>query len=173
MTPRRESGGRPPHGRSGSTNVHGWTVPEENSLREPAHVVDAERLRQLLQRASDDVAMLRVYASELERVRSEPARLGHVKYLFVTVIEGCIDAGQHICSSEGWGPPETNADVFRVLFGHRVLDEQIAVAMARAAGFRNLLVHGYARVEDERVIETLGRLSDLEHFIAAAATMID
>lgn len=40
-------------------------------------------------------------------VRAEPARLGHVEYLFVTLLEGCIDAAQHVCASEGYGPPAT------------------------------------------------------------------
>jgi uncharacterized protein YutE (UPF0331/DUF86 family) len=37
-------------------------------------------------------------------------RLAAVKYMFVTAIEGCVDVVHHICASESWAPPPTNAD---------------------------------------------------------------
>lgn len=130
-------------------------------------MVDAERLRRVLQRVSDDLASLRDYAAdERAAVAGDPARLGHVKYLFVTAIEGCIDAAQHVLSSEGWGPPETNADAMRVLAERGVLDETLATAMAAAVRFRNVLVHGYAAVDDTRVASALDELGDLESFVA-------
>lgn len=52
-------------------------------------MVDPERLRRVLQRVSDDLTVLRSYAAEdRPALRSDPARLGHVKYLFVTALEG-------------------------------------------------------------------------------------
>lgn len=79
-------------------------------------MVDAERLRRVLQRVSDDLATLRGYGRhDPATILSDPARLGHVKYLFVTALEGCIDAAQHVCAAEGWGPPATNADAMAVL----------------------------------------------------------
>jgi uncharacterized protein YutE (UPF0331/DUF86 family) len=40
-------------------------------------------------------------------------RLAAVKYMFVTAIEGCVDVAHHICASESWAPPPTNADALR------------------------------------------------------------
>lgn len=57
----------------------------------PAAVVDPERLHRLLRRVSDDLAVLRAYGQvPAEELLPDPARLGHVKYLFVTMLEGCI-----------------------------------------------------------------------------------
>lgn len=136
-------------------------------------MVDAERLRRLLQRVSDDLAVLEAYASSSRTwVRDDPARLGHVKYLFITAIEGCIDAAHHVCASEGWGPPETNAEAFTVMARHRAIDAGLGQAMAGAVGFRNLLVHGYARVDDDRVVAFLDRVGDLSSFVSALAPLI-
>lgn len=99
--------------------------------------------------------------------------MGHVKYLFVTAIEGCIDAAHHVCASEGWGPPDSNADAMVVLAAHGVLDEGLGTAMARAARFGNLLVHGYAAVDDGRVAGFLDGLASLEQFVAAVAELTE
>jgi uncharacterized protein YutE (UPF0331/DUF86 family)/predicted nucleotidyltransferase len=104
-------------------------------------------------------------------VLADPAALGHVKYLFVTAIEGCIDAAHHIAASEGWRPAETNADAFIVLAQHGVVDAELAATMAAAARFRNLLVHGYAEVDDERVVGHLARLADVRSYLAAVALL--
>lgn len=80
---------------------------------------------------SDDLAVLGGYAeADPAWVRGDPARLGHVKYLFVTAIEGCIDAAHHVCASEGWGPPESNADAFVVLARHQVIGATLGQALA-------------------------------------------
>ncbi len=129
-------------------------------------MVDPERLHRVLRRVTEDLALLAEYANaRADRVRDDPAQLGHVKYLFITAIEGCIDAAQHLCASEGWGPPETNADAVRLLGRHGVVRSDIADRIAAAVGFRNVLVHGYAGIDDHRVMENLGRLDDLHAYV--------
>ena len=156
-------------------SAHGWSRRGGISLmaRGLGRVVDPERLRRILQRVSDDVGVLGGYASgSRSGLAQDPARLGHVKYAFLTAIEGCVSAAQHVCSSEGWGPPETNADAMSVLARHRVLTGDLGQAMAEAVRFRNLLVHQYAEVDDTRVLEHLDRLSDLEEFVAALSRLL-
>lgn len=133
-------------------------------------MVDADRLARILQRAADDIALLRSYANE--DVLADPAKLGHAKYLFVTAIEGLVDAAQHVCASEGWGPPDTNADAMELLARHGVLDAGLGRTAARMVGFRNILVHGYRNVEDNLVVANLGRLGELDAVIAALAELI-
>ncbi len=135
-------------------------------------MVDPERLHRILRRVSDDLAVLDSYARDPAGTRADPARLGHTKYLFVTAIEGCVDAAQHICASEGFGPPETNGDAVRLLARHELLDDAIAQTVARAVGFRNVLVHGYAEVDDDAVIATLARLDDLRAYVRALARLV-
>lgn len=136
-------------------------------------MVDPERLRRTLQRVADDLAVLRRYAEgDRGEVLSDAARLGHVKYLFVTCIEGCIDAAQHVCASEGWGPPDTNADAMAVLARHGALDADLATSMADAVRFRNLLVHRYASIDDERVVAHLDEVTDLDTYVAELAKLL-
>ncbi len=128
-------------------------------------MVDAERLARLLRRVTDDVARLRPQAADVAGLLVDEVRLDHVKYRFVTAIEACIDAAMHVLATEGYRAPETNADAIRDLARHDVLDDEVADVVARAVGFRNVLVHGYASVVDERVAAHLGQLDQLEAFV--------
>ena len=87
------------------------------------------------------------------------------KYRFVTAIEAVLDVAHHLLASELWGPADTSADAVRLLAQHGVLDDDLAVRLAEAVGFRNVLVHGYAEVDDDLVVANLDRLDDLQSFI--------
>lgn len=69
-------------------------------------MVDSVRLTRLLARMTDTVSELRAM---IEDERSRQWLLA-VKYLFIVAIEASTDVAQHVCASEGWGPPSTNAD---------------------------------------------------------------
>jgi uncharacterized protein YutE (UPF0331/DUF86 family) len=105
-------------------------------------VVDAERLARLLRRITDDVGRLEVHAdSDPRTLLTDEVVLDHVKYRFVTAIEAMIDAAHHVGATEGFSTPSTNADAMLVLGRHDVLSSQTAEEVARAVGFRNVLVH--------------------------------
>jgi uncharacterized protein YutE (UPF0331/DUF86 family) len=71
----------------------------------------------------------------------------------------------------GVDPQDTRwADVFSVLAEAALLDPSTAADLRDTARFRNLLVHGYARIDDTRVVEILGsRVDDLAAFRTALA----
>ncbi|MBA2318244.1 MAG: DUF86 domain-containing protein [Euzebyales bacterium] len=137
-------------------------------------VVDPERLHRLLRGVTEDLAWLRRYAAVVRaELLADPARLGHTKYLFVTALEGCVDVGHHVVASEGWRVPDTNADAMRALAEHDVIVDEVARSMAKAVGFRNLLVHNYAEVDDERVADYLNDLGDLDRFVTALTALLE
>lgn len=136
-------------------------------------MVDAERLHRILRRIADDLAVLRTYARVgADELLVDPPRLGHVKYLFVTLLEGCVDAAHHVCAAEGYGPPGTNAEAMLLLARHDLLPAQLAEVMAAAVRFRNVLVHGYAEVDDRRVVEYLQELDDVARFTGLLARLV-
>jgi uncharacterized protein YutE (UPF0331/DUF86 family) len=136
-------------------------------------VVDAVRLARLLRRIDADIARLRPFqAVDGEALLADEVRLGFVKYTFVTLIEGCIDAAHHIVASERLATPETNAEAMIALARHGLLDRELAQVLARAVGFRNVLVHRYADVDDGEVTAQLGRLGDLAAFTSALAGLL-
>lgn len=136
-------------------------------------MVDPERLHRLLRRASDDLVVLAGYRSTArDPLLRDPVRLGHLKYTFVTLLEACIDAAHHVCASSGYGPVDTNAGAMRLLSRHGVLTGELAETMARAVGFRNVLVHGYAEVDDGKVVGYLDHLGDVRSFLHALSALV-
>lgn len=134
-------------------------------------MVDAERLARLLRRVTDDVARLSTYVdADPDALLDDEVVLDHLKYRFVTAIEAMIDAAHHVCATEGFATPETNAEALLELGRHALLDAETAQRTARAVGFRNVLVHRYAEVRDERVIEQLTHLEAFNEFVRALSS---
>jgi uncharacterized protein YutE (UPF0331/DUF86 family) len=134
-------------------------------------VVDELRVRQMLDRLGIEIDALRrlarLDAGELLR---DDDLLAAVKYRFIVAIEVCIDVGRHVVASEGLRAPLDYADAFAVLADAGLLDPAIAAELRDTARFRNLLVHGYAKVDDTRVVEILrDRVDDLAAFRTALA----
>jgi uncharacterized protein YutE (UPF0331/DUF86 family) len=140
-------------------------------------VVDPARLARLLQRLGEQRAFLEARAAEdRTALRGDEVRLAATKYGFVIAIEAVLDVAHHLLASELWGPPEDAAGAVRLLARHGVVDTDLAERLARAVGFRNVLVHGYADVDDDRVVAALADLADLRAFSDAvrrwAATQV-
>jgi uncharacterized protein YutE (UPF0331/DUF86 family) len=129
-------------------------------------VVDPVRLTRLLQRLGEQLAILRDRAAEdRDALRGDEARLSGTKYRFVTAMEAVLDTSHHLLASELWGPAEDSAGAVRLLAAHGVIEADLAERLASATGFRNILVHGYAEVDDDRVVAALDGLDDLAAFI--------
>lgn len=135
-------------------------------------MVDEVRVLRLLRSISDDLVVLRAEASADPGRRADPLWLRGVKYTFVTAIEAGVDVAQHVCASEGWGPPRDNGDAIRLLGAHGVLPADLADRLRRAVGFRNVLVHDYVEVDDGIVLERLANLADLDDFVAVVAAWV-
>jgi uncharacterized protein YutE (UPF0331/DUF86 family) len=135
-------------------------------------VVDEIRVLRLLRSVTDDLSVLRGETSADDSRRADQLWLRGIKYTLVTAIEACVDIGQHLCASEGWGPPRDNGDALELLGRHGVLDVDLARRLRRAVGFRNVLVHEYVEVDDDIVLSRLKDLSDLDSFVTAVAEWV-
>ncbi|SNS06905.1 Uncharacterized conserved protein YutE, UPF0331/DUF86 family [Geodermatophilus pulveris] len=133
-------------------------------------MVDAERVVALLRRLDVEVGYLRARAAQdRAALRADEERLSGLRYRFVTALETLVDIAQHLCASEGWGPPRSNADSVRLLGVHGVVDGDLAERLAGGVGFGNVLVHQYAEVDDDRVVANLDDVGDLLRFVELAS----
>lgn len=132
------------------------------------------RLRTLLEVIEEQTRLLRGLATRPpEDLLADPYGLAAAKYMFVVAIEAAIDSSRHVATSAGLRGAQDFADSFVVLGESGHLEAELVERLKGMAGFRNLLVHGYAVVDDSRVVEILhARLGDLDEFrrqIAGAA----
>ena len=90
---------------------------------------------------------------------------GAVERYIEVALECMIDIGEMIISKEKLKRPDTYREVFLLLGEHAILPDDFAKDLALAAGFRNVLVHMYAKIDVERLHYYLeNSLDDMERF---------
>lgn len=130
-------------------------------------MVDPQKARRLL----DLHRRYRGYLETLsersdEELRSDFAVMGGLRHYLLLAVETVLDLGSHVISSEGYEPPANYADIFRVLSDEGVIEADLADRLMAMARFRNVLVHLYADVDEERVLRIFREsLGDLDSFV--------
>lgn len=89
-----------------------------------------------------------------------------VLFNLMQAIQGCVDMAAHIISDEGYGMAGTMNDFFYLLRGRNIISVDLQEKLINAVGFRNLVVHEYAKLDLNQVydIATNG-IEALEEFI--------
>ena len=88
-------------------------------------------------------------------------------------IETCMDVADHIVADRRLRVPETGAESFEILAEAGLLQAPLGTALASMVGFRNILVHDYARIDPAIVVRVLGRdLADVERFRDAVQALV-
>ena len=79
-------------------------------------------------------------------------------------IETVLDICNIILSDLKLGLPSDEEDVFDKLSEKKVISKKLADILSEMKGFRNILVHKYGEVQDEKVFENLDKLEDFDKF---------
>ena len=81
-------------------------------------------------------------------------------------IQNCVDIAAHIISEEGFGIPDSTAEMFTLLEENHFLDNELTRKMVKAAGLRNLIVHEYAKIEAEQIYKIVQNdITDLNTYL--------
>jgi uncharacterized protein YutE (UPF0331/DUF86 family) len=75
-------------------------------------------------------------------------------------IEGCLDIAKIVISSKGLPEPKDNKGLFTVLAEAGILSDTSLKFLVPMAGTRNVLVHGYDKVEDSVIYGVIKRHLD-------------
>lgn len=138
--------------------------------------VDRALLASLLEDVRDRVRLLREKAPrDAGSVGADRLRWEGTLRLLQTSIEGCIAIANHLIAGLGLAPAADNADSFAVLHRAGIFSDVTLVQKLQAAArFRNLVVHGYRRIEPARVLPFLkSDINDLEACCREVAAYLD
>lgn len=103
--------------------------------------------------------------TELEYVK-DPFIYGSSERFLHLAIECAIDIGNHIISDMRYRKPETNKDVFEILYENEVIPLKLKENLGNMASFRNILVHDYVKIDRGMVYKIIiGDLDNLKSFI--------
>lgn len=99
--------------------------------------------------------------------------MGSIKYNLIVAIQGCIYICNHILAKKGGRAPQDYGDCFYLMSELGFLEEPLSERLVQMARFRNLLIHLYWRVDDERVYRILvENLDDFDQFLEAIGKVL-
>ncbi|MFQ5678838.1 MAG: DUF86 domain-containing protein [Gemmatimonadota bacterium] len=130
-------------------------------------MTDRELIEKKLAEIETFVRELRTLA-EPSRLRSDVKEERFVTHTLQLAVQAALDTASHIVADERLGEPATNRELFLLLERAGWIDQDLSRRLRDMAGFRNVLVHGYATLELAIVENVLAsRLDDLLEFVAA------
>ena len=76
-----------------------------------------------------------------------------------------IDIAMYIVSTEKLGIPQTKKEAFEILFKNNYIDENTLQRMKGMIGFRNIAIHDYKQIDEEKLKDVIEKhLKDLLEF---------
>jgi uncharacterized protein YutE (UPF0331/DUF86 family) len=128
------------------------------------------------------ISKLREYLKILRELRRERKQVFITNYKIYGLaerylhlsIECVLDIGNHIISKLELEKPETYQEILLILGQNSILPSRFAKKIAKMAGFRNILIHNYIKINKEIVYKHLQEdLPDFEKFIRYIISFLD
>jgi uncharacterized protein YutE (UPF0331/DUF86 family) len=106
--------------------------------------------------------------AQIDAIDTDVREERFVEHTLQLAIQAALDVASHVVSDERLGEPASNKELFELLARAGWLDAAQVPALRDMAGFRNVLVHGYADV-DRAIVKDVVRhhLDDLLAFVAS------
>lgn len=113
-----------------------------------------------------------VYAGDPVNLHQDLTRQDSILLNLERACQASIDLALRIVALRGLGLPRESREAFALIEQAGVIDHELAVALQRMVGFRNLAVHNYRQIDllvVQRLIEN--RLEDLARFCRVALAL--
>lgn len=108
-----------------------------------------------------------------EELARDVVAMDLVSFNLMLAVQACLDIASHVIADEGWPAARGLRESIERLHEWGVVDAPTADALKRAAGFRNVIAHGYASA-DAAAIHRAGTtgLEDLDRFARQVAAWV-
>ncbi|MEM2481416.1 MAG: DUF86 domain-containing protein [Candidatus Hadarchaeales archaeon] len=128
-----------------------------------------------LEMLGEYVRILKGYQKRsLEEVKTDLTLRGAIERYLSLALECAFDIGEMVISLRGLRKPGSYREIIEILGEAGVLSKELAERFAPAGGFRNILIHGYARLDVEQVYRFLQEnLGDFEEFAKQIARHLE
>jgi uncharacterized protein YutE (UPF0331/DUF86 family) len=113
-----------------------------------------------------------VYAGDPVNLHQDLTRQDSILLNLERACQASIDLALRLVALRGLGLPRESREAFVLIEQAGVIDHELAVALQRMVGFRNLAVHNYRQIDllvVQRLIEN--RLEDLARFCRVALAL--
>ncbi|WP_456402348.1 type VII toxin-antitoxin system HepT family RNase toxin [Hydrogenimonas sp.] len=126
-------------------------------------------LTEKLKHLEENVKTLREIKASvtLDALKSNKRYEWEIRYGLFESIQIVIDIACKLSSIFNLGNPKSYRECIELLARHRYLERGLAEKVEGMAGLRNLLVHEYVEIDDEKLYSFLERLDDFLLFAQA------
>lgn len=128
--------------------------------------IDKELIVSKFQIVDENIQILKkISSTSAKEAVSDPIKRPAAERLLQVAIEAVIDIGCHIISALKLKAPNTYAEIAEILGSKQIISTETQEKISKMIRFRNLLVHGYTKLDPERLAEMLeNRLDDFNMF---------
>lgn len=137
---------------------------------------DRERVMHKLAFITQQVDDLRRLAGSVdpERFVADAWLIRGAKYALQTAIEAMIDVAYHLSARAFSHPPTDAGDALETLRANGLFAPEDGPTFMEMIRFRNRVVHGYDRIDDQRVYAIIANeLGDFARFVEAIERYLD
>jgi uncharacterized protein YutE (UPF0331/DUF86 family) len=125
-----------------------------------------------LQLVAKKLALIETSVGELRTlvhlgtVQEDIRELRFAAYTLHIAIQAALDVAAHVVSDNRLGEPQNNREIFELLARYGWISRELTVSLKDMVGFRNIVVHGYERL-NAAIVERILRdhLDDLLQFV--------
>lgn len=100
-----------------------------------------------------------------EEFLKSPVSQDIAKWNFYVAAQACLDLGNHIIAIKGFEIPEKYEDIIATLAKEKVISENSAKSLEGMGGFRNLIAHGYFKIDLNKLYNYLKKTKEIKRFI--------
>lgn len=135
--------------------------------------------QELVEKRIDSIEEKLNYLKKIGKISTEEfldsyEKIQAAKHTLQESIESCLDIANHLIAAKGLKRSETYSEMFQRLAEDGILNEELADRLSDMARFRNLLVHQYTEIENQRVHEIIKEnLDDIEDFLKSIELMLE
>lgn len=127
--------------------------------------VQIEILRRLLLYLDEQIRLMQKRGLTKEELKQNLDLRQAMERRLQTAIEACIDLAFHIIAGEELGIVEHNKDALLLLGEKKIIPLDLARRLADATDMRNVLVHGYEKVDLDQLYQAITEdVKDLKEF---------
>lgn len=121
-------------------------------------MIDEERIIDHLNELEASLRDWKRYkASPVEKLKTDRDTRNMVLHAMLVAIQSSIDVANHLIAEKNLRKPSTYREAFEILAEENVISVELADELADLAGFRNMLVHIYWRLDMDVIHEILQR----------------
>lgn len=96
-----------------------------------------------------------------------------IEWSIVSAVELSINISRHIIGEKGFRIPESNREVFEILWENEIIDTTTLENMKKAVGYRNMAIHRYGDVDSNTTFLIMKKnYKDIENFLNQISSTI-